>query len=259
MVELESDEYCRVADFADRNSCVRVYPLSIVEHVQDGRIFVDSPESIQSVFFWHRCGFGYVSGSPTREFLSEIDSLFWTDTYREPGRLVLLLNDPWCESCFQDGRGLAVSQRHEFRYIGNPSAMSAAQALPDGFVCMDIDEELFAGLSGRVVPSMFWSSASEFLEKGKGFCLLHDGACAAWSFSSAVSHDEIDIGVETSEDFRRRGLAGVVARRMAQYVLQTGRRPVWQCQVSNEGSRRTAEKIGFQITKTHSVFRKADL
>lgn len=78
----------------------------------------------------------------------------------------------------------------------------------------------------------------------------------AWSFSSSVSHDETDIGVENDWMFHGRSLACTVAQRMVQHVLKVGRTPVWQCQVSNVGSRRTAEKIGFRIIKTHSVLKK---
>ncbi|MDY4609824.1 MAG: GNAT family N-acetyltransferase [Sphaerochaetaceae bacterium] len=253
MVELGTGEYWRTVDFADRNVCAKVYPPSVAEHVQDGRIFVDS---VKSVFFWHHCGFGYISGSPMREFLSDVVSLFWDTTYRKPDRLVLLLDDHGLESWIPLERGLAMSRRHEFQYSGCPSPLLGARPLPEGFVCREIGGGLFERLAGKVVPSMYWRSASEFLEKGKGFCILRDGKAAAWSFSSAVSHDETDIGVETDERFRGCGFATAVARRMIQYVLQEGRLPVWQCQVSNAGSHRTAERLGFQIAKTHSVFRK---
>ena len=125
-----------------------------------------------------------------------------------------------------------------------------------GVELKEIDAEILPAISGRIVPASFWSSSKEFLGKGKGYCLLKDGEVAAVAFSAAVSHKQIDIGIETTEKYRRKGLAVVVAKEMVKYAVSIGKEPVWDCNVANEGSRKTAEKVGFQIVAEHSYFCK---
>ena len=79
---------------------------------------------------------------------------------------------------------------------------------------------------------------------------------AAWAFSAAVSGEEIDIGVETAESYRRMGLASAAARGMLRYVLGVGKRAVWACHAGNAGSRRVAEGLGFTLTAECFTVRK---
>ena len=43
------------------------------------------------------------------------------------------------------------------------------------------------------------------------------------AFSAAVSSMEIDIGVETHEDYRRKGLAAILAGRMCEHIAAIGK------------------------------------
>ena len=77
---------------------------------------------------------------------------------------------------------------------------------------------------------------------------MHGDTPAAWAFSAAVSDDEIDIGVETLERFRGKGLAAAAASEMIRFSLAAGKKPVWACHAGNIASRKTAEKIGLVKT-----------
>ncbi len=95
----------------------------------------------------------------------------------------------------------------------------------------------------------------DFLQNGRGYCVMCGENIATVAFTSAISHNEVDIGIETNEQFRRRGLGVAVAKRTVQYVLSEGKAPVWQCYYKNIGSQHTAEKVGFRRIKTHSFFK----
>ena len=114
---------------------------------------------------------------------------------------------------------------------------------------------MLAGISGRIVPSLFWSTAEEFLEKGKGYCLVHEGKVAAVAFSAAISSRQVDIGIETKESHRRKGLAAIAAKQMAEYVRSIGKEPVWDCDAANAGSKATAEKVGFEVMAEHAYYK----
>lgn len=43
------------------NTANNVYPCSIAEGIQSGDIYVNDDADVETVFFWHYCGFGYIS------------------------------------------------------------------------------------------------------------------------------------------------------------------------------------------------------
>lgn len=79
---------------------------------------------------------------------------------------------------------------------------------------------------------------------------------AVVAFSAAVSSDEVDIGVETDENYRHQGLAKALAKRMCQEILSMGKKPVWAHAASNEGSKHTALGAGFVEDRVNIVIRK---
>ncbi len=134
--------------------------------------------------------------------------------------------------------------------------MAIAEGAQRGEIYTDeIDEELLSRIEGRVVPLNFWSSSEEFLTKGKGYCLTKNDEVAAVAFSAAVSSRQIDIGIETKESHRRKGLAVIVAKKMAEYVLSIGKEPVWDCDAANAGSRATAERAGFEVVLQYAYYK----
>ena len=107
------------------------------------------------------------------------------------------------------------------------------------------ENEILQKISGKITPAFSWPEDADFLERGSGFCVLQDGLPAAWAFSAAVSENEVDIGVETDERFRRRGFAFAAAAAMIADTLLQGKTPVWACHAGNSGSQRLAEALGF--------------
>ena len=254
MIELQSKEYQKVYEMVNLSASNRVYPLSIVEGFQKGQIFVDSIENPTCALIWHFCGFGYLEGEPKEDFLAETAALIRNEKKTNPRRLVMEIDHPQWETYFSSHPGISRKERYSFIYTGTGRQQTS---LPEGFTLKAIDANILSRLKGRIIPSFSWDWDIDFLKKGKGFCLLYGQEIAATAFSSAVSHEEIDIGVETAEPFRNQGCAALVAQKMVQYVLDTGKRPVWECYTDNIGSRRTAERIGFVLEKKFSFFKVA--
>ena len=82
------------------------------------------------------------------------------------------------------------------------------------------------------------------------------GHYAAIAFSSAVSPEEVDIGVETVEEYRHHGLASFLAYKMCKEIKQLGRRPVWAHAETNAGSQKIALSVGFKPYKLNMVIQK---
>ena len=265
MLKVEKEHYEKFIELAKANTCNTVYPMSVAEGFQQGDIFTDCMEHPIYALFWHVSGFAYLTGKPGEEDLKEIYDLMTNKSGTNPRRFVLELKDEEVAGYFQRKEDVKAHPRYRFRLeekLGNSGVECkqedkrfCEEMLPEGYELMEVDEVLLPQISGRIVPSSFWSSGEEFLKNGKGYCVIYDGEVAAVAFSAAVSSDQVDIGIETAEAHRRKGLAAIVAKKMVAYVKSIQKEPVWDCDVSNTGSRCTAEKVGFGIIAEHAYYK----
>lgn len=258
MRKVLKEDYNRFVELARKNICNTVYPMSVAEGFQQGDIFTDSLEEPTFALFWHVSGFAYLTGKTQEEYLEEIYDLLQDKDGTNPRRLVLELKDEEVAAYFEKKEDVAKNPRYRFRlkeYLENTEESANVKAeIPEGYELREVDGELAEKITGNIIPSLFWSSKEEFLEKGKGYCLVYDGKVAAVAFSAAVSSEQVDIGIETAEDHRKKGLATIVAREMVAYVKSMQKEPVWDCNVSNKGSKATAEKVGFCVIAEHAFF-----
>ena len=262
MIHVSTDKYRNYIAWAKANTANTVYPCSIAEGFQSGDIFVDDSGDVKTVFFWHYCGFGYISGKPSEIFLSEIYEQMAAPQYNR--RLVLITADEDVTAFFRS-RGVIPDSRAEYVYRPDENAnivsadgcQNRVNITPsDRFQIRRIDQENIAKIEGRIIPSFSWASSEQFLKEGFGYIAQDQEKICAVSFSAAVSSDEIDIGVETHEDYRRMGLAAILANRMCEHIVSIGKKPVWAHSVSNTGSMNTALKCGFVRDRINTVIRQ---
>ncbi len=231
-----------------------VYPLSVAEGFQQGEIFENTDKN--SVFIRHDCGFGFLFGHCDRDFLENVSAL--SDKYHEENkRLILFTDNPKIKDYFAVKSDIVIEQRYYYKYCNVHS--ETPPPLPDGYVLREMDGAVLSKLQGRITPAFSWRSDEEFLEKGKGFCVLHGENIAAWAFSSAISSKEIDIGVETRREYQHRGLAAAAASGMIDYILQQKKKTVWACHAKNTASQALAMKIGFRKHAESYTIRKEKL
>ena len=74
MRKINENDYKEYSSWARENTANRVYPCSITEGFQSGDVYVNDGADVESVFFWHYCGFGYISGHASDDFLQDIYS-----------------------------------------------------------------------------------------------------------------------------------------------------------------------------------------
>ena len=211
------------------------YPLSIALELQTGDIYESDDK--EAVLFWHYCGFGYISGNPSDCFLNEVHYLM------ESGmrRLLLITNDDRVIT-YMETLGCKTGYRFEYSYEGaDPVTINT-----DRFRIVPIDKNNIMKIRGRIIPSFSWENDEQFLENGFGYLAAEGDNICAVAFSSAVSDTEIDIGVETYEEYRKNGLAAALAQTMCGEITRSERKPVWSHSEVNTGSRNTALKCGFR-------------
>ena len=230
------------AEYARNCSANSVYPMSMAEGFQDGTVISDG----DAVLFWHYAGFAYISGNPDEKFLNKIYRKYFQ---KEPERrFVLVTDDPKVEEFFAGKEGVRLEKRAEYRFGKLPNAARECKYRTEQISGTNYDR-----IHGKIVPDFSWASREQFLKNGFGFVALDGEKVIAVVFSAAVSSEEVDIGIETDESYRHKGLAKVLADRMCREIIKQGRQPVWAHSVSNEGSKRTAESAGFVQERVNTV------
>ena len=247
---IDRRKYKEYIECANRCTANRVYPISITSGIQDGEVYTDDKGCI---LFWHYCGFAYIFGNVNSDILEEIYQEFWVaDTERR----FLLITDTELVPDYYSGRDLLrFEKRIEYSHSEIPENLPE---LEDSFLFEQITAENIEDIQGRITPSFSWKDSDTFLRNGFGFMARSraDGSFAAVAFSSAVSPEEVDIGVETVEVYRHHGLASYLAYKMCEEIIQQGRRPVWAHAETNAGSQIIALSVGFKPCGINTVIHK---
>lgn len=118
------------------------------------------------------------------------------------------------------------------------------ETLPEGFTLKRVSAEdvaRFAEFEASLVYN--YSSLEEFIERGVGFGIEHEGRFVSGCSSFALSSRCLEFEIDTHPDFRNRGLAAACAAAMVEYCLDSELEPCWDAH--NEISAALATKLGF--------------
>lgn len=95
MRKVSEKDYKKYIMWAKANTANKVYPCSIAEGFQSGDIYVNDGTDVEAVFFWHYCGFGYISGNPSGNPSDELMNDIYSEMIsgHSGKRLVLITSD----------------------------------------------------------------------------------------------------------------------------------------------------------------------
>jgi RimJ/RimL family protein N-acetyltransferase len=226
---------------------------SVIDGTNPGRVLADAARSPRAALIVSTEGL-YLAGDPERRafvaaLAEEIDRIAasgqdtqWLDVHPEAweARLPEVLRD----------RPVArVPRRH---YVCTEVRHDWRARLPEGYEVRAIDGALLADPALHVPEHIRrwietnWGSHETFLRLGFGQCVLWGSEVVSWSVCDCVSGDECEIGIQTADAHRRRGLAAATAAAAVECALSKGYRAVgWHCDEDNVGSWKTAERVGF--------------
>lgn len=239
MDKLEPKDYINAVRYIDGSCCGEVYPRSIAEEIQQGDIFINS----RSALFWHYSGFAFTYGDYDENFLDSIYDTFLSGKSEVSRRFILFASNENVKRFLSEKENIVSERRYFFEY--RKDYLANTSILPDGYELCEIDKELLDKINGNITPFFSWNNSTDFLKKGKGYCVVKGGRAAAWAFTAAISKEEIDIGIETDSEFQHLGLGTIAANKMIQYSFEQHKRPVWACHSNNIASQKLAEKLGF--------------
>jgi RimJ/RimL family protein N-acetyltransferase len=129
-----------------------------------------------------------------------------------------------------------------------------------GYELVQVDEEFlmktYLKNHSSITSWIFrrWKNNEDFFKRGFCFCLIkEDKEIVSWAMSDWSTENYIVMGINTDENYQRRGFASIVTAAAAEYCKSKDIDLRWFCSSQNIGSWKTAEKIGFQKIKEQTI------
>ncbi len=122
--------------------------------------------------------------------------------------------------------------------------------LPKGYTLQQIDKTIISDRSILGLPQDFtenFGSDEEFIERGVGFWILHNGVVVSGATSLSIYNGGIEVDIETLEEYRGKGLATIVTAQLLIYSIEHNIYPCWEA--ANLTSLRLALKLGYLADK----------
>lgn len=274
MISLQKEQYSKLLEPIKSITNNNLFARAVAERVVEGEIFVDNVENPKSFYLLHPYGMSLLFGDSKNEAfnlafkkyaLNENRSrkiIEWMQVFPADWDDVLqdLLSDKLVSPSSENTSSHAIEQnvRVNFKFNkekfqnGKLSAKSADNA---NIEILRTDREAFEKMTGTVVPLNFWNDADDFINKGVAFSLYYDGKLASTAFSAYLHDDKLELGIETYDEFKGKGLAYKACSALIEYCIENGFEPVWACKRDNVGSYQLAQKLGFENVKEISYYR----
>lgn len=238
---------------------------SMLDGTNPGWVCVDDEENPTCAWMLNSEGF-FLAGDPNnREFNAWMKN--WFENYLRHGgqdwesESVLLFDissDDWVSSfpdIFSLRPPLEVNRMH---YLCSKVGVDWRAHLPEGFSVHQVDEQLLEN-DALAIPDhlgfwikMNWETRENYLKHGFGTCVVHKNDIVSYSLADCVHGDECEIGIQTLEEFRGRGLATVTAAANVELAFNKGFKVVgWHTHDYNQASQKTAEKVGFELERRY--------
>ncbi len=238
---------------------------SMLDGTNPGWLYVDDEMAPTCGWMVNSEGF-FLAGEPTnKQFNTWLKK--WFEDYLRHGNAdweseaVLLFDissDDWISSfpdIFSLRPPLEVNRLH---YLCREVRVDWRPLLPEGFSVHQLDEHILEDDALeipdhlRLWVKMNWGTKESYLKHGFGTCIVHESSIVSYSLADCVHGDECEIGIQTLERFRRRGLATVTAAANIDLAFDRGFEVVgWHTHDYNEASQKTAEKVGFELERRY--------
>ncbi|MDD3803139.1 MAG: GNAT family N-acetyltransferase [bacterium] len=263
-VKLNAEKYDNLKSLFTTPEFVRA---SAVLHLnRDGEVYADNPEKPNIVFI-NTSNFSYMSGDGdfiknSGDFKTFFAEVFGTDKKRSKRVMKLVSqNGEWNENLLNALTSYAPYKvgyrQYEMRSVG----YDTKNPIPDGYAVKIIDGELlkcadgeFLGEVNGLIERTLWGKNEKFFESYGGACILHDNKIVSYSFMFYNGGDDsYELSIKTDPNHRLKGLGAAATAACAEEALKKASTVRWTCKAQNEGSVKTALKVGFELVKEHEI------
>ncbi|NHJ49695.1 MAG: GNAT family N-acetyltransferase [Asgard group archaeon] len=268
MIELQLEEFDKVRELFSEVE-FNLNCMVVINGINPGRIWVDSKEKPTCGFLVDNTWSFFLVGNPNNsEFNASVGKILREEIFpiskdQEEvtyGDWVFYFeHQDWFEKIIDDfGIKDPIPLKRYYYLFEKLFIPDWREKIPKGFEMRKIDESLLKqeklvnldNAKGWINAN--YGSEEKFLELGSGFCLVENNeVIASWCVSDWCVGNRIEIGIVTARDYRRKGLATLCTAAHVEYYHKKGYQIGWHCNQDNEGSWRTAEKVGFVRNKSY--------
>jgi RimJ/RimL family protein N-acetyltransferase len=260
LIELNKREYTKILPLFTEVKQV-VIPGAICAGINPGRIFVDRIDYPTSALLTTTVGYYFIAGICSdimlvESFAKTLCEIVIPESLEmgETGFIIVLPDASWEEylPVLLPGRKPIRIFRRTFSFdLANLNNVRARiPQHPDNLHVQRIDEVL----STRLDCMKSWASVQDFSKYGIGYCILQGEQIVSSCVSVYASDTHVEIDIHTEENYRRQGLATIVASAFIDECLRRRLEPNWECFWDNEPSHQLAEKLGFVFKEEYPAY-----
>jgi GNAT superfamily N-acetyltransferase len=175
-----------------------------------------------------------------------------------PPYMIYFEPEGWRDLLLQEwGERLVKRQRFDFscKSLDINRIRAFKKGVPEGVTIKRLNLDLTRRLNDDLMTDhhlLCYDSPTDFIRRGFGFCALSGERIVSCASSFTVCSEGIDIEINTHPDFRRRGLATVLAATLIEHCLECGIIPHWDA--ANPISFDLAEKLGYTLNETYDCY-----
>ncbi|KFN01344.1 GNAT family N-acetyltransferase [Bacillus clarus] len=178
-----------------------------------------------------------------------------------PERILVIVNDDEWKQCVEAFHKRKIDKFLRYRFKRNSEVFNRTKLksyileLPEGYELRKIDASIVNNPTLHSISKDFTSqfrSIDDYVNRGIGYSILHDGNVVCGASSYSIYDDGIEIEVATDLDHRRKGLATVVCAALILDCLENGKYPNWDA--ANSTSAKLAEKLGYVFDKAYDTY-----
>ena len=193
--------------------------------------------------------FCFLAGKPSASFAA-----------KAAAREIVPQNEEWSEA-IEQAFGCRAQRRLRYAILKEPGVFSRTKlqkyidALPAEYELRLFDEQLYHQSKREDWSRDFcacFADASDFLSRGVGVAILHNGIFVSGASSYSVYDGGFEIEIDTKPEYRQRGLATVCGAKLILEALKRGLYPSWDAY--DLRSVALAEKLGYHVDHPYTVY-----
>lgn len=174
--------------------------------------------------------------------------------------LVIVDSDDWKELIETVHNG-ACERFQRFRFHKNPDHLDRDRiqkllsTLPEGYELKRVDKDIVEAATFHDLSEDFVSqfdSVEDFLDRGAGYAILKEGQVISAATSFSIYDDGLEIEIASHPNYRRQGLATIVASALILDCLERGKYPSWDA--ANPESVELAKKLGYMFKESYDTY-----
>jgi len=248
-VELNKNDYEKLLVYVLDIPFNMLMARSVILNHVDGNIYVDNIVKPNSFYIVHPYGMTFLCGDSNNQSFNTGLSDYFT------GKLFTRKRDEWLQAYPRDWDVImnhfiendiaTLHDRLNFKFDVKTFYEKYNQFDKSKYNVIATPVDMLFDIQGSVIPKDYWKTPEQFSKEAKAFTVMIDDKPASTAFCSARHDDKFEIGIETMKEYQSKGLAYITCAKLIEYCIENNLEPVWSCRLSNTGSVRLAEKLGF--------------